>query len=212
MEIQQLVDKNEGKLIYIKRRKLHYIASSLQGLIKFNFRGEVTELGLNHNNTVLMQSPLKFQIESCDNLVILKQTTQYIGLKNGTLVIKKSLKTNYGKLKSVIDLDVNDNGELVFGLAVNLTKQNLWRKIDDRVSICFNVIGDYVENYNDSVEQLVSLNCNDEKAMLIQGVQNVQNITILPTENGAKCVITSDKIVRKKRYLPAKFKIKMIKM
>lgn len=172
-------------------------------------------MGLDRNNTIKLKKPLQFGLRGEGKLVIFEQKVKYIRLENGTLAMKKRLKTNFGKLKCFQTLDVNDDGELIFNLAILPSRKNFRKKIDETIAISFFVENDYIESLNDKEKNIVMLDCSDENkaehALVIVGMRNVLDISVKSTESYSECCITSDKIISKKAYLPLEFKLKMIR-
>lgn len=210
------ISTDEGKLIYIiqrfSRNSCEYIASPKQGLVKFDMRAEVTELGLDHNSTIKFKTPLQFVLKGTGKLNIYEQKVKRICLENGTLVVKKCLKTNFGKLNCVQNLDVNDEGELIFTMSITPSKNSFCKSIDEGIIVSFLVENDYVESLNDKEDLVVMLDNSDENKiehfLAIAGMRNVLDISVKSTESHSECCILADKIISKKAYLPLQFKVK----
>ncbi len=210
MDIQQFADNNEGKLIYIKNKFTYYIASTEQGIAKFNLLGDITELGVDHNTTFRLINPIRFEISSSDDLRISLIRTKEVYLKCGTIVIKRFLYTNKGRLRCKMMLNVNSNGELSVSLLVRPRKISLSKEACS-IGVSFMLPEDFVEIINSKEQKFAVLKNSSDKYFIVNAVHNINNFVVENTEKGVKCIVYTEKVIKRKYRIASKFKIGMRK-
>ena len=208
MDINALESSSEGTLINIKKKNGGYLAPTCGGIIKFNKHGEIVELGLDHNSTLKLKDPIKFDFISSDNIEVKSVVRKRARLIQNTICMKYKISTDKGAVIAKVRLDANDDSEVIVTVRIVPDK---CKKVMGNIAMQFNIMDEYVEIINSSELKLAVLNNERDDLFLINSIDAVKSIVIKSYLDSGKernnCIVTSENIVDETYYLPMIFKL-----